>query len=166
LEQPTPELYPILGVKPRTADGRRAVESVLDRHTSGAEFPADWPYSLAWFLELYGSPTEFALREEMVAACAQHMIALGAEGGGAGRLPSIEDVATPLWRCARSPLLVSHLRREIAVLTDRLVRRQRGVGPTRTRVVRLSRPSGGPRWPLSRWSVWVTTGTTALSAER
>lgn len=126
LTQPTPEVFPILGVERRTPEGRRALEAVLSRDASGEGLPSDWPYSLAWFLDIYGSPTEAARLEQAVSDCASHMFALGT--GDAGAPFSIEDVGYALWRSARSPLLVGRLRREIAVLTDRLVRRQDGEG--------------------------------------
>lgn len=122
LQQPTPELYPILGVEPRTPEGRNAVVAVLVRDAGGQDLPADWSYSLAWFLDLYGSATETARLEAALATCAAHMIALGA--GDGDDAASVEDIGYALWRCSRSPKLVGDLRREIAVLTDRLVRRQ------------------------------------------
>lgn len=126
LEQPTPELYPILGVEPGTSEGRNAVVAVLARDADEQDLPKDWSYSLAWFLGLYGSPTEAARLDAVVETCAEHMIALGA--GGDGAAGSVEDVGYALWRSARSPQLVGRLRREIAVLTDRLVRSQDGNG--------------------------------------
>lgn len=126
LDLPTPELYPILGVKPQTPEGRASVDAVLARTTNGQNLHADWFYSVAWFLDLYGSPTEVAVREQAVEACAKHMIRLGSDGDGTPA--QIEDVAAALWRCARSTLLVGRLRREIAVVTDRLLKRQDVVG--------------------------------------
>jgi hypothetical protein len=122
LAQPTPELYPILGVEPRTSEGRNALEAVVTRDTAAENLPNDWSYSLAWFLGLYGSPTEAARLGVAVDTCAAHMIRLGAEEPGIQA--SVEEVAYALWRSARSPLLTGRLRREIAVLMDRLVRRQ------------------------------------------
>lgn len=126
LQQPTPEIYPIIGVEPRTPEGRNALEAVLVRDASGEELPRDWSYSLAWFLGLYASQTEAARLTEAVEQCATHMISLGADDANA--TGSIEDIGYALWRSARSPLLVGRLRREIAVLTDRLARRQDGQG--------------------------------------
>lgn len=120
LDKPTPELYPSVGTKPRTPESRTAVAAVLAR--DGAEVPSTWPYSLAWFLDLYGSPTEAPLRDDAVYACSQHMIGLGREVDDPR--PSVEAVAEVLWRCARSPLLAGRLRREIGVLIDQLERRQ------------------------------------------
>ncbi|WP_413989803.1 hypothetical protein ACMDCR_28270 [Labrys okinawensis] len=122
LQQPTPELYPILGIEPRTPEGRNAVVAVVARHDNQQDLPADWPYSFVWFLDLYGSATETARLHAALEECAAHMIALGAGDGEAAS--SVEDIGYALWRCSRSPRLVGGLRREIAVLTDRLVRRQ------------------------------------------
>ncbi|MER9970855.1 hypothetical protein [Mesorhizobium sp. M0060] len=126
LQQPTPELYPILGIEPRTPEGRNAVVAVVARDHNGQDLPADWSYSLAWFLDLYGSATEAGRLDGALAECATHMIALGT-GEGEAAAP-VEDIGYALWRCSRSPKLIGDLRREIAVLTDRLVRRQEGGG--------------------------------------
>lgn len=122
LQQPTPELYPILGIEHRTPEGRNAVVAVVARDNARQDLPDDWSYSLAWFLDLYGSATEAARLNEALGECAVRMIALGAGEGNAAA--PVEDIGYALWRCARSPKLVGDLRREIAVLTDRLVRRQ------------------------------------------
>jgi hypothetical protein len=122
LQQPTPELYPILGIEPRTPEGRNAVVAVIERDNARQNLPADWSYSLAWFLDHYGSATEAARLHEALRECAAHMIELGA-GDGEAAAP-VEYIGYALWRCARSARLVGDLRREIAVLTDRLVRRQ------------------------------------------
>src|SRR3546814_5434422 len=53
----TPEVLPILQIEPRSAEGRTALEAILDRDAADADLPEDWSYSLAWFLDLYGSPT-------------------------------------------------------------------------------------------------------------
>ncbi|TIW67707.1 MAG: hypothetical protein E5V60_07810 [Mesorhizobium sp.] len=126
LNSPTPELYPILGVEPRTPEGRNALVAVLARDEANADLPADWSYSLAWFLDLYGSPTEAARLDAAVERCAGHMIGLG--GADLAAAGSVEEIGYTLWRSARSPLLVGRLRRELAVLTDRLVRRQENHG--------------------------------------
>jgi hypothetical protein len=52
---------PILGVEPRSPEGRTALEAVVTRTREQQDLPQDWSYSLAWFLDLYGSPTEAAL---------------------------------------------------------------------------------------------------------
>ncbi|MER8785926.1 hypothetical protein NKH60_32965 [Mesorhizobium sp. M1006] len=77
LQQPTPELYPILGIEPRTPEGHNAVVAVVARDHNGQDLPADWSYSLAWFLDLYGSATEAGRLDGALAECASHMIALG-----------------------------------------------------------------------------------------
>lgn len=121
LRDPTPELFPILGIEPRTAEGRRALEAVIQRDAAGRGLPEDWQFSLAWFLSLYGSPTERERYEGALAACAQHLIELGGEEDRGGR---IEEIGYALWRCSQSRTVIAHLRRETAVLTDRLIRRQ------------------------------------------
>ncbi|MER9235435.1 hypothetical protein NKI56_25745 [Mesorhizobium sp. M0622] len=83
LQQPTPELYPILGIEPRTPEGRNAVVAVVARDHNGQDLPADWSYSLAWFLDLYGSATEAGRLDGALAECATHMIALGTGEGEA-----------------------------------------------------------------------------------
>ncbi|WP_117139848.1 terpene cyclase/mutase family protein [Pseudomonas amygdali] len=118
---PTPELFPILGIEPRTAEGRRALEAVLQRDAAGQNLPEDWQFSLAWFLSLYGSPTEKERLDEALSCCARRLIELGGEEDQGGR---IEDIGHALWRCSQSRIVVARLRRETAVLTDRLIRRQ------------------------------------------
>lgn len=116
LEMATPEFYPILGIEPRTAEGRRAVEAVLTRNVN--ERPAiDWFFSLAWFLDLYGSRTEAAALKMAEAECATFLRSLGSAAPGS--LPA-EHLAYPLWRAARSRGLASRLRREVAMVLDRL----------------------------------------------
>lgn len=122
LESPTPELYPILGIEPRTAEGRNALNAVLERDDQADELPDDWLFSLAWFLNLYGSQTEAARLEAAVDRCAARLVVLGAAEPAAGG--DAEQIAYALWRASRSPLLVGRLRRETAMLVDRLVRRQ------------------------------------------
>ncbi|MDP5281413.1 hypothetical protein Q9Q95_20980 [Sphingomonas sp. DG1-23] len=122
----TPEIMPILEIEPRSAEGRRALEAILARDANGAELPEDWNYSLAWFLDLYGSPTEAARCDEAVRHCETHLVSLGPADGNQ---PSpVEAVAYHLWRCARSPLLVGTLRRGIAMQLDRLAIRQHADG--------------------------------------
>lgn len=127
LLSPTPELYPILGIEPRTPEGRTALKSVIARAiATGGGLPQDWPFSLAWFLGLYGSPTEETYLAAAVEQCAGQVTRLGtvdAEDPG-----DVEQMAYALWRCSRSPVLVGHLRREIAVVVERLVRRQAPFG--------------------------------------
>lgn len=122
----TPEVMPILNIEPRSAEGRRALEAILARDTQGAELPEDWSYSLAWFLDLYGSPTEAARCDEAVRQCENHLVGLGP--ADAEQPSPVEAVAYHLWRCARSPLLVGALRRAIAMHLDRLAARQHADG--------------------------------------
>src|SRR3546814_3140598 len=60
----TPEVLPILQIEPRSAEGRTALEAILDRDAADADLPEDWRYSLAWLLDLYGSQTAAAKRSE------------------------------------------------------------------------------------------------------
>ena len=122
LRSPTPELYPIIGIEPRAAEGRNALNAVLERDDEADELPEDWLFSLAWFLDLYGSQTEAARLEDAVGRCAERLVALGAADPTAGG--DTEQIAYALWRASRSQLLVGRLRRETAILVDRLVRRQ------------------------------------------
>ncbi|MER9978061.1 hypothetical protein [Mesorhizobium sp. M0085] len=55
--------------------------------------PADWSYSLAWFLDLYGSATEAGRLDGALAECATHMIALGT---GEGEAAAPVEVTLPL----------------------------------------------------------------------
>ena len=124
LISPIPEFYPILGIEPRTPEGRTALKSVLALTAgAGAGGPSeDWPFSLAWFIGLYGSPTEESQLAAAVEQCAVRVRRLGtmdAEDPG-----DVEQMAYALWRSSRSPLLAGRLRREIAMVVERLVRRQ------------------------------------------
>lgn len=123
LESPTPELYPILGIEPRTAEGRNALTAVLQRDVAAENLPPDWSFSLAWFLDLYGSPTEAARLAAVVDQSATSLAALGAEPAS-----DVEEIAYALWRCSRCHLLVGQLRREIAMALHRLARRQTQAG--------------------------------------
>ena len=102
LESPTPELYPIIGIEPRTAEGRNALNAVIKRDDAAADLPDDWSFSLAWFLDLYGSRTEAARLEAAVNRCAARMAALGLAGRDAGE--DAEQIGYALWRVSRSPL--------------------------------------------------------------
>ncbi|NRP19282.1 hypothetical protein LPJGGPFB_02537 [Ensifer adhaerens] len=115
----TPEHYPIIGVEPKTSEGRNALLAVMARELQDEELPDTWCFSLAWFLDVYGSPTEGHQLEAAVRQCASHMIALG--GADADQVLLIEKIGFVLWRSARSPALVGRLRREIAMLMDRLL---------------------------------------------
>ncbi|MBY5340420.1 hypothetical protein E0H35_30475 [Rhizobium leguminosarum bv. viciae] len=157
LQQPTPELYPILGIEPRTPEGRNAVEALIARDNARQDLPADWSYSLAWFLDLYGSATEAARLDQALGECAAHLIALGAGEGDAAA--QVEEIGYALWRCARSPRLVGDLRREIAVLTDRLVRRQEVEGY-------WSETRGGAAVPGVRATALATVALQRLGDDR
>lgn len=121
VRSPTPEHFPILGIEPRTAEGRRALVAVMQRDATGQGLPEDWPFSLAWFLSLYGSPTERDRLDTALAVCAQRLIELGGEEDRDGL---VEEIGYTLWRCSQSRMVIGRLRRETAVLTDRLIRRQ------------------------------------------
>lgn len=118
---PTPELFPLLGIEPRTPEGRRALVAVLQRDAAGRGLPEDWLFTLAWFLSLYGSPTERERLETALDVCAQRLIELG---GAEDRDGLVEEIGYALWRCSQSRMVIGRLRRETAVLTDRLIRRQ------------------------------------------
>ncbi|WP_153003998.1 hypothetical protein [Pseudomonas sp. ICMP 10191] len=121
VRNPTPELFPILGIEPRTAEGRRALVAVLQRDAAGRGLPEEWSFSLAWFLSLYGSATERERLDAALLDCAQRLIELGGEEDRDGL---VEDIGYTLWRCCQSRMLIGRLRRETAVLTERLIRRQ------------------------------------------
>lgn len=121
VRNPTPELFPILGIEPRTAEGRRALVAVLQRDAARRGLPEDWSFSLAWFLSLYGSATERERFDAALVDCAQRLIGLGGEEDRDGL---VEEIGYTLWRCSQSRMLIGRLRRETAVLTDRLIRRQ------------------------------------------
>ncbi|MDH1106686.1 terpene cyclase/mutase family protein [Pseudomonas otitidis] len=125
VRNPTPELFPILGIEPRTAEGRRALVAVLQRDAAQRGLPEDWSFSLAWFLSLYGSATERERLDAALVICAQRLIELGGEDDRDGL---VEEIGYTLWRCSQSRMLIGRLRREAAVLTDRLIRRQDRAG--------------------------------------
>lgn len=125
VRNPTPELFPILGIEPRTAEGRRALVAVLQRDAAQRGLPDDWSFSLAWFLSLYGSATERERLDAALVICAQRLIELGGEEDRDGL---VEEIGYTLWRCSQSRMLIGRLRREAAVLTDRLIRRQDRAG--------------------------------------
>jgi hypothetical protein len=122
LGQATPEIYPVLGVEPGSLKGRAALEAVLARN-QGNENARGWSYSLAWFLGVYGSPTEAEVRDNAVQKSALHMRGLAVRGD-----PNFEDLGEALWRCARSPLLVGGLRHEVSASTNRLIASQSADG--------------------------------------
>ena len=113
-----PELLALTGVSARSPEARRAVEAVLERDARDEDLPDDWPFTMVWFLEKYGSPTEHRVAAEYVRQCGVRLHGLGSELQG----HSVEELALALWRCARSQRLVGDLRREIAVLIDLLER--------------------------------------------
>ena len=113
-----PEFLALTGIKARTPEARRAVETVLERDARDDDLPDDWPFTMVWFLEKYGSPTEYRAAGEYVGRCGVRLRDLASEPHG----HSVEDVTLALWQCARSQRLVGDLRREIAVLIDLLER--------------------------------------------
>jgi hypothetical protein len=128
MDRTTPELYPLLGVRPRTPAGRAAIEAVLARHGAADVHPLGWPFSLAWFLDVYGSPTESTMLDQAVKDCTTTMRTLSTNKGADGLLFPSEAKAIALWQCARSSALVGRLRRDIGTLTDQLVQRQAAKG--------------------------------------
>ncbi len=116
LERATPELYPILGVKPRSAEAQAAIKAVLARDNGDDGLVGFWEFSLVRFLDVYGTPTEAADKEIAVAACRDHLNRLSANPSAL-----VENLATALWHCARCRLLTIRLRREISLLLDRLM---------------------------------------------
>lgn len=95
--------------------------AVLQRDAARRGLPEDWSFSLAWFLSLYGSATERERFDAALVDCAQRLIGLGGEEDRDGL---VEEIGYTLWRCSQSRMLIGRLRRETAVLTDRLIRRQ------------------------------------------
>jgi hypothetical protein len=126
VQNPTPELFPLLGIEPRTAEGRNALNAVLARNEAASDLPDDWPFSFAWFVDQYGSRTEAAQLDLTVSQCGAKLTAFGAAELEAD--DNLEEIAYALWRTSRSPLLSGHLRREAAMLMDRLIRRQQANG--------------------------------------
>ncbi len=124
LDHAEPELYPILGIEPRTPEGRTALDAVLAIDPGDDGVDRDRPFSLASFLSLYGSPTEEGRRTAAIERCGERLAVLGSTDAG----DDVEQIAHALWRCSRSPMLVERLRREVALLVDRLVRRQSAAG--------------------------------------
>lgn len=115
----TPELFALLGIKSGTQETRRAADAVVRRDVGGKMLPDDWCFSVAWFLDEYGSPTERRIVDDAVGRCADVMRALAAELD----THCVEEIALALWRCARSRKLKGALRREIGALVDELERR-------------------------------------------
>ena len=111
-----PELLAVTGLGEDADAKRGAVQAVLERNTGGTELPDDWAFSITWFLDEHGSPTEYRLVERYMEKCADRLRDL------AQNPASIDRVALILWKCARSRRIVGELRREIAMLMDLLVR--------------------------------------------
>lgn len=154
---PTPELFPILGIEPRSAEGRNALVAVLARDVRNRQLPEDWSFSLAWFLTLYGSATERARLESAISECAQRMIELG--GDESDRDGLVEEIGYTLWRSSRNRTLVGRLRRETAVLTDRLIRRQEQLGCWRDR-------TGGDEVESVRATAFATVALQRIGDDR
>lgn len=127
--QPAPEIYPLLGVEARSSEGRTALEAVLRRNEAADQLPPQWCFTVAWFFAQYGSVTEAASRERALEECRQHLTKLSAASVSS---TSLESIGVALWCASRSPFLVGRLRREIAGLTDLLVRQQMPDGSWRT----------------------------------
>ncbi|MBW9244501.1 hypothetical protein [Pseudomonas paracarnis] len=157
LQHPTPELFPILGIEPRTAEGRNALVAVLARDARGRQLPQDWSFSIAWFLSLYGSATERARLNTALSDCAQRMIELG--GDESERDGLVEEIGYALWRSSRNRMLIGRLRRETAVLTDRLIRRQEPLGCWRDR-------SGGDSIESVRATAFATVALQRIGDDR
>ncbi|WP_155888472.1 hypothetical protein [Inquilinus limosus] len=116
---PTFEAYPHLGVLPRKQAGRQALEEALA--TDPELWLNDNPLSCAWFLDLYGSPTEAVLLDQAIAACearVSHLTALSEHES------SPEELSETLWKCGRSQRLSIHLRSGINKLLSRLAQKQ------------------------------------------
>lgn len=141
-QRSTPELYPFLDLKAGTPAARKAVDAILKRDTEEVDDRRSWAYSIAWFLAKYGSPTEKACLERAVDECQANLMAL------AGDQDALEALTEALWRCARSSFLVGRLQREVAVLTDRLVREQ----------------APGGRWWFGRRSDGVSASSARVTA--
>ena len=126
LEDPFPELYPMLDIAPRTDEGRSAVEKVLTHYDANEESLHDRIFSLLWFFNKYGSLTEASRVQAIGERCAKRLRGLGANAQGNDI--GVEEVALALWRLARSRMTMAGLRPEVAVLMEILYRRQHGEG--------------------------------------
>lgn len=127
-ERVIPEAFQYFGVQAETEEARAAIASVL-KHNDTPDLPEDWPFTLAIFLDAFGSPTEAAARDDAIQQCREHVVRLTADGDAEQQLwPTIETLACTLWRCARSPLLALQLRRRYSLLLDQLARRQTQAG--------------------------------------
>jgi squalene-hopene cyclase-like protein len=127
-EQVIPEAFQYFGVTAGTEEARAAIASMLVLNAT-PDLPEDWPFTLAIFLDAFGSPTEAGVRDDAIQKCREHVVRLTADGDGEQILwPSVETLASTLWRCARSPLLALQLRRRYGLLLDQLARRQTQAG--------------------------------------
>lgn len=122
LEFPTPELFPLVGIEPRTPEGRNALLKVIQTNDENDDLTLTWSISYTWFLSLYGSATEKTRLDAAIDRSAQEMMELGREEQAPEDL--IEKIGFYLWRVSRSRALVGRLQREISVLTSWLVKRQ------------------------------------------
>lgn len=119
---PTPELFPLVGIEPRTPEGRNALLKVIQKNDENDDLPSTWNISYTWFLSLYGSATEKNRLDAAIDQSAQEMMELGREEQAQDDL--IEKIGFFLWRISRSRALVGRLQKEISVLTGRLIKRQ------------------------------------------
>lgn len=119
VEQPTPVLYPLMGIERRTAEGRAALEAVLRQSAENGADRTVHSFSLAWFIDVYGSPTELVLLTSTTEECRAQITRLGVQ-----EQSSVEQLSLTLILCSRSRHLTGKLRREIEVLIDRLTTRQ------------------------------------------
>lgn len=126
LSQATPEIYPLQGVAPGTAEARTAVEEVLTRDLVNHP-PYGWSFSLAWFLSEYGAPTEARDCARAIEDCRFQLQELARAPVG-GETRSVEAITEALWQCARNSVLSLNLRREIATLIDGLSSRMTQAG--------------------------------------
>lgn len=122
LKFPSPELFPLVGIEPRTPEGRNALLKVIQKNDENDDLPSTWNISYTWFLSLYGSATEKNRLDAAIDQSAQEMMELGREEEAQDDL--IEKIGFFLWRISRSRALVGRLQKEISVLTGRLIKRQ------------------------------------------
>jgi hypothetical protein len=115
------ESLPVTGVEPRTPTARQAIRRILAAPQDHRSF------SLAWFLDYYGGPTEQIDLERALNACTAEIAELRA--GGVDADP--EKAIFTLWRCARSGVLARRLRRNASEILDVLAEQQGGDGSWR-----------------------------------
>jgi hypothetical protein len=119
---PTPELFPLVGIEPRTPEGRNALLKVIQTNDENDDLPSTWNISYTWFLSLYGTATEKNRLDVAIDQSAQEMMELGREEQAQEDL--IEKIGFVLWRVSRSRALVGRLQKQISVLTGLLIKRQ------------------------------------------